>query len=113
MDLPREAGSESSGVCALWHFRLAGSCSLSVGGWAPSGAANPGLPVLAAGWADFFLVFDVGAGSELWGRLGHDRIETAWLRAFGDFLAREGRGGSGPSFGSGRRRFLFAKFFLT
>jgi IS30 family transposase len=23
-----------SGVCALWHFRLAGSCSLSVGGWA-------------------------------------------------------------------------------
>jgi hypothetical protein len=26
------------------------------------------------------LVFDVGAGSELWGRLGHDRIETAWLR---------------------------------
>jgi DNA-binding transcriptional MocR family regulator len=27
------------------------------------------------------LVFDVGAGSELWGRLGHDRIETAWLRA--------------------------------
>ena len=27
--------------------------------------------------------------------------------------AREGRGGSGPSFGSSRRRFLFAKFFLT
>jgi hypothetical protein len=44
-----------SGVCALWHFRLAGSCSLSVGGWAPSGAANPGRPVLADGWADFFL----------------------------------------------------------
>jgi hypothetical protein len=51
---------QGSGVYALWHFRLAGSCSLSVGGWAPSGAANPGRPVLADGWADFFLVFDVG-----------------------------------------------------
>jgi hypothetical protein len=50
-----------SGVYTLWHFRLAGSCSLSVGGWAPSGAANPARPVLADGWADFFLVFDVGA----------------------------------------------------
>jgi hypothetical protein len=39
----------------LWHFRLAGSCSLSVGGWAPTGAANPGRPVMADGWADFFL----------------------------------------------------------
>jgi hypothetical protein len=37
--------------------------------------------------ADFFLVFDVGAGSELWGRLGHDRIETAWL---GTDLERRG-----------------------
>jgi hypothetical protein len=69
-----EGEASYSGVCALWHFRLAGSCSLSVGGWAPSGAANSGRPVLADGWADFFLVFDVGAGSELWGRLGHDRI---------------------------------------
>jgi hypothetical protein len=75
----REARAWVSGVCALWHFRLAGSCSLSVGGWAPSGAANPGRPVLADGWADSFFVFDVGAGLELWGRLGHDRIETAWL----------------------------------
>jgi hypothetical protein len=76
----QQHGEGVSGVCALWHFRLSGSCSLSVGGWAPSGAANPGRPVLADGWADIFLVFDVGAGSELWGRLGHDRIETAWLR---------------------------------
>jgi hypothetical protein len=34
------------------------------------------------------LVFDVGAGSELWGRLGHDRIETAWLRGGGLALRR-------------------------
>jgi hypothetical protein len=72
--------------CRVEHARpawLARSCSLSVGGWAPSGAANPGPPVLADGWADFFVVFDVGgfgAGSELWGWLRHDRIETAWLR---------------------------------
>jgi hypothetical protein len=72
-------------VFALRHFRLARWCSLSDGGWAPSGAAKPGPPVLADGWADFFLVFDVGAGSELWGRLGHDRIETAWLRGLRSF----------------------------
>jgi hypothetical protein len=63
----------------------AGARRLVVGGWAPSGAANPGPPVLADGWADFFLVFDVGAGSEPWGRLGHDRIETAWLRGLRSF----------------------------
>jgi hypothetical protein len=33
------------------------------------------------------LVFDVGAGSELRGRLGHDRIETAWLSERRSFLA--------------------------
>jgi len=24
-----------SGVCSLWHFRPAGCCSLSLGGWSP------------------------------------------------------------------------------
>jgi ABC-type Fe3+/spermidine/putrescine transport system ATPase subunit len=35
-------GKPVSGVCALWDFGPAGSRSLSLGGWAPSGAANPG-----------------------------------------------------------------------
>jgi hypothetical protein len=55
---------------------------------APSGAANPGRPVLADGWADFFLVFDVGAGSELWGRLGHDRIYRPVGEAYLEYAER-------------------------
>ena len=84
-----EIDLEKLGVCALWHFRLAGSCSLSVGGWAPSGAANSGRPVLADGWADFFwgalailfaiprargagrFLFDLIDGSERWGSLAY------------------------------------------
>jgi hypothetical protein len=41
------------------------------------------------------LVFDVGAGSELWGRLGHDRIETAWLRGSESEPASSGVSGAG------------------
>ena len=106
-------------MCALWHFRLAGSCSLSVGGWAPSGAANPGRPVLADGWADSFLVFDVGAGSEPSPPCARSKISVwrdgalyplslaAWLPSAAPDHARAGGHGAGDSFlvlsGGGRR----------
>jgi hypothetical protein len=43
------------------------------------------------------LVFDVAAGSELWGRLGHDRIETAWLRGGDGRVAIRESGGRSQS----------------